>query len=195
MQGEALHEAGRDGALRAKRWLERTTRVDVTWVNPDALAKLTFPWQSGGTFSFDLGGRLRGGDLNGQEFFAEVKRYYTVGDQAGLYDEYLAKCYTAYSSLPSRCDHFFWLTWHPFSQSKWNDLCKEVEVRKAVLNHREKCLGETDLPAAQAMVDASICTAVAERLWVIVLSDKQETLVVEDAHLDAVFALQRKKIP
>lgn len=116
MSGETLHEIGRKGALRAKRWPEGTTRVDVTWVNPDSVAKLTFVWANGGKFSFDLGGQLLGGDWKGQEFFAEVK-YSDVGDQADAHDEYLAKGYRAFASLPARCDHFFWLTWHPFSQS------------------------------------------------------------------------------
>ena len=98
-------ESGRDGAVRAKRWLERTTRVDVSWVNPDSVAKLTFDWANGGSFSFDLGGKLRGGAFHGQEFFAEVKEYNSVGDQPRLYDEYLAKCYRAYVVLPARCDH------------------------------------------------------------------------------------------
>lgn len=191
VSGEELHEVGRQGALRAKRWLERTTRVDVTWVNPDAVAKLTFAWTNNTNFSFDLGGKLRGGTVNGQEFFAEVKKYSDVGNQASEYGEYLAKCYRAYSLLANRCDHFFWLTWHPFSQTKWNELCSAAEVRKAVLTHREKCLGESDEPAAEAVIDDVVCAAVASRLWLIVLADKQEDLVVEDAHLDAVFALQR----
>jgi hypothetical protein len=189
--GEVLHEAGREGAQRAKRWLERTTRVDVHWVNPDYVAKLTFNWADGRTFSFDLGGQLRGGDLDGQEFFAEIKKYNAVGDQGALYDEYLAKCYRAFGEMPSRCDHFLWITWHPFSQSKWTTLCTAGVVREAVLKHRVESLGVTDAEEAQTVVDDATCTAVAERLWLIVLSDKQEVLAVEDAHLDVVLAAQR----
>jgi hypothetical protein len=192
MSGELLHETGRQGAVRAKRWLERTTRVDVTWVNPDAVAKLTFKWVNGQSFSFDLGGQLRGGPLQGQEFFAEVKKYSGVGDQADAHAEYLAKCYRSYAVMPSRCDHFFWLTWHPFSQTKWAQLCSAGEVRQSVMAHRSKCLGEADEAAAEKVIDDALCEAVASRLWLIVLSDKQEELVVEDAHLDAVFALQRR---
>jgi hypothetical protein len=191
VSGEALHEAGRDGAVRAKRWLERTTRVAVHWVNPDAVQKLTFEWSDGSAFSFDLGGTLHGGDMEGEEFFAEVKKYSVVGEQPAHYGEYLAKCYRAYSVLPQRCDHFFWITWHPFSQKKWNALCSGEEVRKAVFNHSAKCLGEATMSAAEPIVDAATCATVAERLWLIVLSDKQEDLVIEDDHLDAVFARQR----
>ena len=132
MPGESLHEVGRDGAIRAKRWLEATTRVDVPWVNPDHVAKLSFPWIGKGTFSFDLGGTLRGGDVHGQEFFAEVKRYTNASDQGSLYREYLAKCYCAYQCSPARCDHFMWITWHPFSVTRWTRLCTAKEVEDAV---------------------------------------------------------------
>jgi hypothetical protein len=75
MLGERLHAKGQDGARRAKKWLEFTTRADARWVNPDevALPKLTFPWATGNTFSFDRGGILRGGRVNHQEFLAECK--------------------------------------------------------------------------------------------------------------------------
>jgi hypothetical protein len=65
----------------------------VWWVNPDPVAvpKLTFQWTDGGTFSFDLGGVLEGGELAGHEFLAEAKMYANAGDQNALYDEYLAK--------------------------------------------------------------------------------------------------------
>ncbi len=116
---------------------------------------------------------MRGGDLDGQEFFAEVKKYSVVGDQAAEYDEYLAKCYRAFEVLPARCDHFFWVTWHPFSQSKWPQLCQESEVRSAVMKHRERCLGSIDEEAAQAKVDSRRCAEVARRLWLVVLSEKQ----------------------
>jgi hypothetical protein len=165
--------------------------VDVAWVNPDAVDKLTFRWADGATFSFDLGGQMRGGGLAGQEFFAEVKKYGTVGDQPALHDEYLAKCYRAYSEMPNRCDHFFWLTWHPFSQTKWTQLCSAPEVRRAVVTHGERALGEPDFERAQEAVDESVCEAIADRLWLIVLCDKQEELVVEDQYLGAVFNLQR----
>src|SRR4051794_36719201 len=82
-------------------------------INPDAVDKLTFPWSDGRTFSFDLGGVLRGADIHGQEFLAEIKNYSAASDQGNLYTEYLAKCYRAFQEMPARCDHFMWLTRHP----------------------------------------------------------------------------------
>lgn len=57
MPGESEHRKGAEGAQSAKRWLERTTRVSVPWVNPDPIAvkKLTFQTPSKSTFSYDIG--------------------------------------------------------------------------------------------------------------------------------------------
>jgi hypothetical protein len=177
--------------MRAKRWLERTTRVNAMWVNPEWVAKLTFSWADGTQFSFDLGGQMLGGELNGQEFFAEIKKYSQVGSQPEMYSEYLAKCYRAYSEMPTRCDHFFWVTWHPFSQSKWPTLCTAAEVKASVLAHSSRCFGEPDAAAAAGLVNAQTCDEVAKRLWLIVLSDKQEELALQEELLEMVWAKQK----
>lgn len=36
--GEEIQRKGEEGAHRAKRWLERTLRAKVQWVNPDRTA-------------------------------------------------------------------------------------------------------------------------------------------------------------
>jgi hypothetical protein len=173
--------------------LERTTRADAPWVNPDQEEKLTHFWADGTPFSFDLGGLLRGGKFDGQEFVAEIKNYTTAGDQGTSYPEYLAKCYRAFTSAPSRLDHFMWLTWHPFSLGAWASLCESQTVQGAVVRHRVKCLGEHDETRANRLLDVDICQSVADRLWLIVLSAKQEELVIEDEDLDFVYVQQRKR--
>ncbi|WP_433524387.1 hypothetical protein ACQPZ2_04280 [Nocardia pseudovaccinii] len=106
--GESLHVKGARGAQDAKRWLDRTTRVDARWLNPHpaAVAKLTFDQAAGETFSFDLGGFMRGGEFDGQMFLAEVKNYTNDNGQGPMYEEFLAKCYRAYGLRPQYCDHF-----------------------------------------------------------------------------------------
>lgn len=186
MSGEELHEKGREGAKRAKEWLEATTRVNVPWVNPNqyAINKLSFSWANRAPdFSFDLGGLLLGDGLNGQMFLAEVKFYLSgASDQGTLYREYLAKCYRAYVSRPERCDNFMWITWTPFLVSKWSALCSAKEVESAVVEHRERALNVTDETQAHAAIDLEACTKVADRLWLIVLSERQEQLVISKQH-------------
>jgi hypothetical protein len=87
VSGEETQARGADGARRAKRWLDSTTRANAQWVNPDPIAvpKLTFEWaKKPRHFSFDIAGTLLGGDLEGQEFFAESKKYPSALDQARL---------------------------------------------------------------------------------------------------------------
>lgn len=184
MSGEETQEKGLEGAQRAKVWLDSTTRANVRWVNPDevALPKLTFPWadKTDRKFSFDLAGLLIGGDFDGQEFFVESKFYDKPHDQGKLYREYLAKCYRAYLHRPERCDHFMWVTWSPFLVESWDELCGPEFVAKSVGLHWAKLCpdGEVTEPSP----DAGVCEEVASRLWVIVLSRKQEGLVVSREH-------------
>lgn len=188
MTGEALHAAGADGAKRAKRWLEATTRAEVWWVNPhpNAIAKLTFTWATGTSFSFDLGGILVGGDVDHQEFLAESKYYSNANDQLKLYTEYLAKCYRAYQLLPARCDHFVWITWAAFGTTVWSDLSSAERVAAAAMAHVNKVLGDGASPDD---IDDDIAAAVAERLWILVLSERQEKhLTMMPKHLAVIRA-------
>jgi len=81
----------------------------VWWVRPDPVAdqRLSFHGPSGNPFSFDIGGLLRGGDIHGQEFLAEVKKYTGDGNQGTEFRKFLAKCYRAYDLRPERCGGLF----------------------------------------------------------------------------------------
>lgn len=177
--GEQAHATGADGARRAKLWLEATTRANVTWVNPDptAIPKLQFPWSDGSHFSFDLGGTLVGGAVDGQEFLAECKNYSNANDQNSMYDEYLAKCYCALRHRPERCDNFLWVTWAAFATTTWSQLTTSARVVQAVSRWSVKALG-VPRPQAAAAIDEAHCEAVASRLWIIVLSKRQEEHLV-----------------
>ena len=185
IQGEAAQAKGADGARRAKRWLESTTRVNAQWVNPDkaAVGKLTFEWPHGGqTFSFDLGGIMKYGKFDGQMFFAESKNYDAPNDLAKHYDKFLAQCYVAYRAREAYCDHFIWIAWSPHSISKWPELRSEAAVRDALITNRVRVFNEPNKANAAAMIDDPTVTAVAERLWLIILSEKQEQLVISAEH-------------
>jgi hypothetical protein len=139
--GEATHEVGADGARRAKLWLERTTRVDVHWTNPQHVDKLSFEWPLGGNFSFDLAGVMKGDEFDGQTFVAEVKKYRKSSDLAEHYVDYLAKCYCTRKVRPDRCDHFMMISWAPFNSTKWDQLCTSEQVAAAVAKKRQRIFG------------------------------------------------------
>jgi hypothetical protein len=185
--GEAIQAIGIDGAERAKRWLEGTTRVLHVWTNPEDAPKLTFSWATKGEFSFDLGGTLQGAELQGKNFYAEVKKYSGAHDQGTEYPKYLAKCYRALLQSPAMCDHFMWITWAPFLVSKWAALMTADYVAESLKNakHRTRTLG-----AANAEPNADHCADVASRLWLIVLSDKQEALRLTENERGEIFKLR-----
>jgi hypothetical protein len=176
MTGEETQEAGRVGARRAKLWLEATTRARAPWVNPIGAKKLTFPWANGGTFSFDIGGQLRGEDLDGQEFLAESKYYKKAYDQGALYRQYLAKCYRAFSLMPTRCDIFMWITWSPFMVTRWDEIRDPEFVQECAQAHGERILGPP-MSGNSLAIEPDLCEEVAKRLWLIFLSTEQEMLV------------------
>ena len=189
--GEGIQAKGADGARRAKLWLEATTRANVPWVNPDSVAvpKLTFRWpDDSGSFSFDLGGTLIGGELAGQEFLAECKNYENASDQGSHYSAYLAKCYVARSTRPDRGENFMWITWSPFATRTWSELVSTDRVKAAVLKECRRVLRVDDKNALAAL-DEQLCKDVASRLWIIVLSEKQEKhLVLSLRHLGLIRA-------
>lgn len=193
IKGEALHDQGRDGARRAKRWLDATSRVDACWVNPDngAAQKLTFDWPQGGQFSYDLGGWLRYGNFDGQMFFAEVKKYASSSDLGQHYRDFLAKCYVAYQARPQYTDHFMWVSWAPHAATRWESLTTPEEVRGAVFAQAGRIFEAGTNPADE--VDQAVCESVSERLWLLILSDKQETLVPAVEHLNLIHSHERTK--
>ncbi len=196
IEGESAQAKGADGAQRAKRWLESTTRVNAQWVNPNppAVAKLTFAWPHGGqNFSFDLGGTLKYGEYDGQEFFAESKNYAEPSDLPKHYSKFLAQCYVAYDKMPARADHFMWIAWSPHSITDWPKLTTADYVRAHVLKHHERVFGTDNEATAAPLVNEDVVSAVASRLWLVVLSQKQETLVISKEHRSVIEAYETRK--
>lgn len=156
-------------------------RVKTIWTNAGSdiqKSRLAYSWPHGGeTFSFDLGGLMRGGEFEDHVFSAEVKNYEMDHDQAGQYKTFLAQCYVALGDCPKYCNHFMWITWAPFAVTKWQYLCSPGHVRDAVLDNRQRVLGTADHVEATELIDDERVAKVADRLWVIVLSEKQEQLV------------------
>jgi hypothetical protein len=190
--GEDAHDLGETGLQRAKQWLELSTRVDKCWTRHDRPSGelLEFQWphaSSGGStarFSFDLGGTFRDGHLDNQSFVAEVKAYKKEGDLPAHFRDFLVKCYVALDSHPSRCDHFLWVSWAPFQAQRWDEHATAESVKKSVLHpsNRVRALGLDNEAEAAAKLSADLLVGVAERVWLVTLSEKQEKLVLSAGH-------------
>ncbi|MGW7542149.1 hypothetical protein ACWGKQ_13650 [Streptomyces sp. NPDC054770] len=182
--GEDAHLKGISGAKRAKRYLEGTMRVSGAFANtdsPSCARKLTLDWPRGGqTFSFDLGGSMRGKPYHSDHFCAEVKNYQGPGDQGPHFVEFLAKCYVAQTQGYLFGDHYMWITWAPFAVKTWSQLNSTEKIEAAVIQHRERIFGDVSETEARSLIDQSTVKDVSARVWLIVLSEKQETLLPLD---------------
>lgn len=185
--GEANHWKGAEGAERAKRWLDSTTRTISTWTNKDEVhaARLSFRWPHAQTkqeepFSFDLGGILYGDEYSGHQFVAEVKNYSAVGNIGDEWDDFLAKAYYVAKHEPKLADQFMFITWNPFRATHWSTQKSPAQIAKACITNRVRLLGEADESAAHNLLDSEVLEGLSERLWLIVLSDKQETLLISN---------------
>lgn len=182
LTGEAIQAAGRDGAERAKRWLEATCRAEVKWNNPNiGVNKLQFrkagadPGSNAGGdyFSFDLGGTLMGGAEDGQMFVAEVKGVRAAGEQGSEYQSFLAKSYRTEIVVPQMYEHYMWITWAPFLVSAWAKLLTPAFVLAAIQKGAESihiALGAED-------PSSTIAETVASKVLIVVLSERQEKLL------------------
>ena len=84
-----------------------------------------------------------------------------------------------------------WISWAPHAATRWDSLTTPEEVHVAVVGHADRIF-----PAgteAEPAVDEAVCRAVAERLWLLILSDKQETLVPAVEHLNLIHSHERLK--
>lgn len=187
MPGELAHQVGAEGARRAKKWLDSTTRVTKSWTNEDQahVNRLEFAWPFlGQNYSFDLGGMLSGGEYEGQFFLAEVKKYSVVGDQPQHWLDFVAKCYVTRRDHAALADQFIWITWHPFSQTDWPKLCTPEYVKKGLLTekNRKRVFDTDEETAAAGLIEADLLTEVSDRMWLLVLNEKQERLVITSEH-------------
>ena len=186
MPGEINHQIGADGTRRAKAWLDATTRVESSWTVEDAfsISRLEYDWPYGGQkFSFDLGGVLSGGEFHKAMFVAESKKYSAPADQGDHYDDWLAKCYVMKMTNQPCADHFMFITWNPFRANSWQDLVTPKAITAGLLRekNRKRVFNVDQEEAARSMIDQGLLEDVARKLWLIVLSDKQERLVISDA--------------
>ncbi|XIG78617.1 hypothetical protein C1N81_38950 [Streptomyces sp. SGAir0957] len=120
---------------------------------------------------------MRGEPYDHDTFCAEIKYYSQPGDQGPHFDAFLAKCYVAAQNEHHLSDHFMWITWAPFRANAWSRLNSPEQVEAAVLQERERIFDTVDAEVADRLLDRDLARSVAERLWLIVLSGKQETLV------------------
>lgn len=189
MAGEDNHDAGEYGVRRAKTWLERTTRVKTCWTRHDGLQadllKHSWPFGNQNEFTFDLGGLFQGDSLDQQGFLAEVKNHKAGGNLPKEFREFLARSYVAAGVRPATT-HFVWIAWAPFSSSTWDQHCSIDSIKNACVDplHRTRVTGEENEAEAIASLDLDRLASMADRVWKVTLSTRQEELVPALKHFE-----------
>jgi len=175
--GEIQQEKGRDGVFLAQRWLESTTRVEAPWTVYEVPHLTTLTLLTGKEESWDIGGYF---SESKNIFYAEVKNFSDSSSQGPKYREYLADCYSATARMlkdgTDKKWEFMWITWHPFLVETWTKLCGEESIREAVTEHFPEKLGDDEY-------DPDIGKLIADRLWLLVLSRRQEELMMSPKFL------------
>lgn len=96
----------------------------------------------------------------------------------GFYKKFLSKCFCARVKEPKMANVFLWITWSPFSTTKWERLHSTEEIFKSVIDNCEQTLGETDKVAAENRLAEpnmkQVIEYLAENIWIIVLCEQQE---------------------
>lgn len=182
VSGETAHAVGIEGSANAHAWLDGTTRTNAVFTNLDPLFGdlLKFNWASEqSTFSFDLGGKFLGGQIDGHGFAAEVKNYANLSDLPTQYHDFLAKCYVTLSTVGDRFRHFLWISTVPLSSSKWQEHTQPANVVKALLQPRNisRALGAPNEEEARTKIDHARTVDVASRLWMITLNGHEPDLI------------------
>ena len=190
---------GEDGVRRAKKWLDATTRVHSSWTVyddvPEVVERLTFKWPQGDQdYSYDLGGEMYGGGFHKQFFLAECKLYKDASDQPNHYSKFLAQSYVTLGAEPKLATHYMWITWAPFEATKWSRVRDPKRIVRALTKdatNRRRVFGDgVDEAGALAAVDDGRVEELSRRLWMIVLSERQEALVISDE--DRKLVLQQR---
>ena len=181
--GELHQQTGSIGIDRAKRWLHYSTRVSKVYTNTEKLFRdlLHFEWPHGGeSFSFDLGGKFRGAELEDQTFMAEVKAYKYEMDSPAEYTEFIAECYVALKGYPDRCDNLIWLSWSPFQAQSWHKHRSPESIRKHLLHKTNiyRVFGTVSSEEARSKIDEQTVFEMTKRLWLLTLCEEQEGLVI-----------------
>lgn len=185
---EAVQKDGMEGVDLAQRWLESTTWIELPFNVYDNAAVCTLT---------KLNGRVKRYDLFGSIFtkpprplYVEVKNYDSYGGkQAGEYIEFLANAYSITAKdIQSGQDgrrEFMWVTTHPFSLKEWSGLTSPSAIKEALEKYPEVLL--------DGAADVNLLDVVSDRVWLLVLSRRQEQLMLTREELSLIEAQINRK--
>jgi hypothetical protein len=189
---EGEHEKGREGVFRAKRLLEGTMRFEIPYTAyMDARTSLPM-LVDGEAKRYDLCGHCLDEEDNvGATVYVESKDQQDAGSQKSQFAMFLAQAYSATiraTALQGEDPghNFMWATTCPWKGSGFRDVAKKSAILEA--------LGEAGpkiLPKGHS-VNQDIVDVLVDRLWVWVISDRQEEMILSSM-LQGYIAAKRRE--
>lgn len=188
LNAEAAHEKGRKGVILTKRWLESTTHLELPSDAYDFAPECRVTCLDGSKKLFDLKGWFF---KNKRTVWVENKAVSGERKQPQQYPLFLAIAYsaTAHEIKTGGADprwEFMWVTTHPFTLPSWTTLTKPSSIRKALEGPGSSLLnGEP--------IDEDILKLVADRIWLLVLNERQKDLTLKQSELSKVESVLKRK--
>jgi hypothetical protein len=187
MGKETAHKTGEDGLDITQRFLESTTWIELPLNVYDNEAACSLQRLDGTFKAWDLVGFIHPMSATKQRpLFVENKALNAEsGAQSGWYWEYLADAYSHTAlNLKNKMDtraEFMYVTKYPFDQGSWKELTSAARIMTAVTTKHPAALGEDKF-------DEKIARLLSERLWLIVLHDRQAELMLAASELAKIEA-------
>ena len=186
---ESVQKDGMDGVDLAKRWLESTTWVELPFDAYNNAPVCTLRRLDGKVKRYDLFGSIH--TRPPTPLYVEVKDYDSSGGKQGAdYWAFLANAYSVTAQdLKDGEDarrEFMWITRHPFNITDWASLTSPDRIKKALEDHHSEAL-------AGESIDVDLLATVADRLWLLVLHQRQEGLMLTAEELALVESKLNRK--
>jgi hypothetical protein len=176
---EIQQEIGRSGVKHFRRLLDGTMRFNMSYDIYESPERVILPLLvDGQTKAFDIGGVHTDEDGNRRaEVYVEAKNYEDAGGQSAEFREFLANAYSATVRKWNEINmdpkfEFMWATTCPWKGSGFRQVASSGALRKAVEEADEQVI-----PATHE-IDEEMIAAVGQRLWVWVVSDRHEEMIL-----------------
>jgi hypothetical protein len=170
---------GREGVKRVKRLLEGTMRFQLPYDAYKNRERVVLPMLVEGQRKFyDLKGVcLDEGGQVGAEIYIESKAVSDAGQQGTEFKDFLARAYSA--TMRIKGDNgldpkheFMWATTCPWKGSGFRRVATRAELLDAVKKADDKIIPKDH------NIDEAVVEAVANRLWVWVIAERHEEMIM-----------------
>lgn len=178
---EAEQETGRAGVKRVQRLLEATLRFRLPYDAYQHPERVRLKMLTGRVETYDLHGDYLDEGGHGQtRVFVESKNLDGAGNQSSEYNQFLAQAYSATKVTIDDIGtdpkyEFMWATTCPWRGEGFRQVASVSAVRAAVTAHVG---AESVIIPQDHDVDDDLVRAVAKRIWVWVIPDRQEQMTL-----------------